>query len=59
MRLEPFQLWFDATPGPLRPQVLAALAGHGQPLRWAITAALPAPQAGRRLRIEAILLRTC
>jgi hypothetical protein len=34
--------------------VLAALEPHGAVLRWAITAVEP---AGRRLRIEAIVLR--
>ncbi len=52
--LEPLELWLSAGAGPLRPQVLAALEPHGAVLRWAITAVEP---AGRRLRIEAIVLR--
>lgn len=38
MRLEPLELWLEPVPGPLRPQILAALRQHGEPLRWAITA---------------------
>jgi hypothetical protein len=38
VRLEPLELWIERQPGPLRPQVLAALRQHGEPLRWAITA---------------------
>ncbi len=35
----------------LRPLILAALASHGRPLRWAIT------QAGNgRLRVEAVVI---
>ncbi|MEI6502258.1 MAG: hypothetical protein WCP21_14675 [Armatimonadota bacterium] len=66
MRLEPLHLWFELGPGPLRSQVLAALARHGDPLRWAITAvetleatgaaATDGPK-GRRVRVEAVLLR--
>jgi len=38
VRLEPLELWLEPGPGPLRPQILAALRQHGEPLRWAITA---------------------
>lgn len=41
MRLEPLELWLEPVPGPLRPQILAALRQHGEPLRWAITAVEP------------------
>ena len=41
MRLEPLALWLEPVPGPLRPQILAALRQHGEPLRWAITAVEP------------------
>jgi len=60
-------------PGPLRPQILAALRPHGEPLRWAITAVEPSvfataaidgPALGDqggdrpgRLRLEAVMLR--
>jgi len=40
------------TAGPLRPAVVAAVAAHGSPLRWAITAA-----SGTQLRIEAVVIR--
>lgn len=60
MRLQRLDLWLDAAAGPLRPQVLAALAAHGEPLRWAITAVEPTgalPVEGhRRLRLEAVVL---
>ena len=46
MRLEPLELWIERQPGPLRPQVLAALRQHGEPLRWAITAVAAKPPAG-------------
>ena len=46
MRLEPLELWIERHPGPLRPQVLAALRQHGEPLRWAITAVGAQPVAG-------------
>jgi hypothetical protein len=47
--------------GPLLPQIEAALALHGQPLRWAITAVAPpadptAGLAGSLLTIEAVVL---
>ena len=45
MRLEPLELWLERDPGPLRPQILAALRQHGEPLRWAITAVEPSCSA--------------
>ncbi|MCX5944531.1 MAG: hypothetical protein NTZ53_04330 [Cyanobacteria bacterium] len=36
----------------MRPQILAALRQHGDPLRWAITAVELS-----RLRLEAVMLR--
>ena len=66
MRLEALEFWMEAGPGPLLPEVLVALAAHGEPLRWAITAAEPIldgpawPGGGapgrRRLRLEAVVL---
>lgn len=50
--LRPVLLQLERQPGPLRAQIEAALAGHGQPLRWAITAV---PQPGQ-LQIEAVVL---
>lgn len=58
-RLETVDFWLEAAPGPLLPQVHSALAERGEPLRWAITAVLPAADGSRprrRLRIEAVLL---
>lgn len=64
MRLESLHLWCELGPGPLRPQVLAALAAHGDALRWAITAVeasaghgADGARPGRRVRVEAVLLR--
>ena len=73
MRLEPLELWLEPGPGPLRPQILAALRPYGEALRWAITAVEPnssanpaiagpdqADQRGDgpgRLRLEALMLR--
>ena len=68
MRLVPLLLQLERRPGPLRPQILEALAAHGRPLRWAITAAAPdnPPQTPpdtapdsivvTRLQIEAVVL---
>ena len=46
MRLEPLELWLELGPGPLRPQILAALRQQGEPLRWAITAVETSASAG-------------
>jgi hypothetical protein len=64
VRLVPLLLQLERRPGPLRPQILAALAAHGRPLRWAITAATaditseapPDSVAVTRLQIEAVVL---
>jgi hypothetical protein len=64
VRLVPLLLDLERRPGPLRPQVLAALAAHGRPLRWAITGVAPAtasPSASadigpQRLQVEAVVL---
>ncbi|MBM5788339.1 MAG: hypothetical protein FJ071_00870 [Cyanobacteria bacterium M_DeepCast_200m_mx_001] len=58
LELQPLLLQLERGPGPLTPQVLAALAAHGRPLRWAITAAERRPQGGARLQIEAVILRS-
>jgi hypothetical protein len=52
-QLKPLTLRLVRRPGSLRAQVLEALAEHGQPLRWAITAVA----ANGELQIEAVLLR--
>ena len=56
MLLKPLLLFLERAPGPLRPQVLAALEPHGRPLRWAITAVEPGADGGVRLQIEAVVL---
>lgn len=58
LELQPLLLQLEREPGPLTPQVLAALEAHGRPLRWAITVAEPRPQGGARLQIEAVILRS-
>jgi hypothetical protein len=61
-RLRPLTLQLERQPGPLLPQIEAALAAHGEPLRWAITAVEPAGSepAGRGgsavLTLEAVVL---
>lgn len=49
--LKSVELPLRRRPGPLLPQILAALALHGRPLRWAITAV-----AGDALLLEAVVL---
>ena len=51
--LIPLLLQLERRPGPLRPQIEAALIQHGEPLRWAITAVNSPVQ----LQIEAVVLR--
>ena len=58
--LQPVELELRRQPGPLLTQIQAALAAHGRPLRWAITAVEPNPAggaAGSLLRIEAVVRR--
>ena len=59
--LQPVSLRVSRAAGPLLPQIEAALACHGQPLRWAISAVEPpadptAGLAGSLLTIEAVVL---
>jgi hypothetical protein len=49
--LRPLALRIRRRPGPLLPQIRAALAPHGEPLRWAITAV-----RGDELSLEAVVL---
>jgi len=56
MRLVPLLLQLERRPGPLRSQILEALAVHGRPLRWAITAAEPSAAGVTLLQIEAVVL---
>jgi hypothetical protein len=57
-RLCSIRLIVAAGHGPLRPQIVAALAHHGDPLRWAITEVrTPTGRpGGRDLCVEAVLL---
>ncbi len=60
MDLRPVELELRRQPGPLLAQIQAALAAHGHPLRWAITAVEPNPAGGAvgsLLRIEAVVRR--
>ena len=59
--LQPVCLRVSRAAGPLLPQIEAALALHGQPLRWAITAVEPpadptAGLAGSLPPFEAVVL---
>lgn len=56
LRLEPLLLRLPQVSGPLLPQIRAALAAEGEPLRWAITAVEPGPD-GPVLCIEAMVIR--
>ena len=59
MRLQPFELELVIEPQLWQQGRVAAcrqaLATHGEPLRWAITAAEPRSE-GQWLRLEAVLL---
>jgi hypothetical protein len=55
MRLEPLELRLLRQGGPLLDQVRQALAAHGRPLRWAITAVEPSPE-GSVLVVEAVVV---
>jgi len=54
--LSPVVLQLERQSGALRPQVEAALAAHGRPLRWAITAVQQHTQGPALLQIEAVVL---
>lgn len=56
MRLELLELQVRRQRGALMPQIQAALAPHGEPLRWAITAVQHDP-AGAILQIEAVMVQ--
>ena len=50
LQLRPVLLQLPPAPGPLLPRLQQALAAHGRPLRWAITAA-----GAEGLAVEAIV----
>ena len=52
----PLLLQLERRPGALRPQILEAMAAHGRPLRWAITAVNPGSDGATQLQIEAVVL---
>jgi len=56
VRLVPLLLQLERRPGALRPQILEALAAHGRPLRWAITAVDSGSDGATQLQIEAVVL---
>jgi hypothetical protein len=56
VKLELLELQLQRREGPLVPQIQAALAGHGEPLRWAITAVHQGP-SGASLQIEAVMVQ--
>jgi len=59
VRLQPVTLRLQRVPGPSTPQIERALAIHGDPLRWAITAVEPGEEqqlTGSVLLIEAVVL---
>jgi hypothetical protein len=56
VRLEPLELRLVRQGGPLLDQVRTALAAHGQPLRWAITA-VESSFDGPVLVIEAVMVQ--
>lgn len=58
LRLNPLELRLQRRPGPLLPQIEAALAAHGRVLRWAVTAVEPRIDQSEpvELLIEAVVL---
>ena len=54
-QLRPLLLQLERQGGPLRAQIEAALACHGRPLRWAITAVQQRPGQPALLQIEAVV----
>ncbi|WP_152535099.1 hypothetical protein [Candidatus Synechococcus spongiarum] len=56
MRLQRVSLELILEPGPLLDPIEKALAQHGSPLRWAITACTALPGGQRWIRLEAMAL---
>jgi hypothetical protein len=57
MKLVPLELRLSRRPGSLRTQIESALASHGRPLRWAITAVEGQPGLQAQLLcIEAVVI---
>lgn len=55
-RLQRVSLELILEPGPLLEPIEKALAQHGTPLRWAITACTALPEGQRWIRLEAMVL---
>ena len=55
-QLRPVLLQLERQSGSLRGQIEAAVAAHGTPLRWAITAVVHRPEQPPLLQIEAVVL---
>ncbi|MYI72627.1 MAG: hypothetical protein F4099_09075 [Synechococcus sp. SB0673_bin_10] len=56
VRLQRVSLELMLEPGPLLEPIEEALAQHGAPLRWAITACTALPGGQRWIRLEAVVL---
>ena len=56
LTLQSLQLELAPRPGALRPQIVAALAAHGRPLRWAVTAVTTTAAGETVLQIEAVVI---
>jgi hypothetical protein len=55
-QLRPLLLQLERQSGSLRSQIEAAVAAHGTPLRWAITAVQQRADQPALLQIEAVVL---
>jgi hypothetical protein len=56
LSLRPLLLQLERQPGGLRAQIETAVALHGRPLRWAITAVEQRPHQPALLQIEAVVV---
>ena len=56
LKLRSVSLELPVAPGPLLGPIQAALASHGEPLRWAITGCRMSASGERQLRIEAVVI---
>ena len=56
LKLRSVSLELHLAPGPLLGSIQAALASHGEPLRWAITACRTSASGERQLNIEAVVI---
>ena len=56
LQLRSLSLQLQLAPGPLLAPIQAALAHHGHPLRWAVTACHTSATGERQLCIEAVVI---